>query len=97
MSNMSECDKSTKVPLGESIAHAHSFSFVLDDGSEIPAHRHKNPDGSLGGWVAATAVVDPTSVIDETAFVWPNAVVGPHEIVRGHCFSESQHQKMSLE
>jgi hypothetical protein len=39
--------------------------------SPEPAHRHRNPDGSLGGWVADTALVE------ETAFVGPDArVVG---------------------
>ena len=36
---------------------------------EVPAHRHINPDGSIGGWVAETATVAPTAYIGINAQV----------------------------
>jgi len=41
----------------------------------VPARRHRNPDGSLGGWVAHTAHVAPTATVDEDARVFGNATV----------------------
>lgn len=35
----------------------------------VPAHRHTNPDGSVGGWVADSAEVHQTAWIHETATV----------------------------
>ncbi|MCA9313477.1 hypothetical protein KDA08_04170 [Candidatus Saccharibacteria bacterium] len=52
--------------------------FDFDDGNgPVPAKRHKNPDGSIGGWVANTAQVVPT------AFVGKNAVVFGYAKVSG--------------
>ena len=46
------------------------MSTTYDFGSgPVPAHRHLNPDGSLGGWVADTATVAPTARIGENARV----------------------------
>jgi hypothetical protein len=42
-----------------------SFNF-LDGSGPVLAHRHKNPDGSLGGWVADTAFVDVGVHVDRT-------------------------------
>lgn len=36
---------------------------------KVPAHRHRNPNGELGGWVDSRSVVDKDSVIDEFAQV----------------------------
>jgi len=48
----------------------------FEDGKdEVPAHRHVNPDGSLGGWVADTAYVDPTSYVMWSAKVYDDARV----------------------
>lgn len=44
----------------------------------VPAHRHTNPDDSLGGWVADTAHVS------QDCFVGPNAEVADEAIVQGH-------------
>jgi UDP-3-O-[3-hydroxymyristoyl] glucosamine N-acyltransferase len=41
----------------------------------VRAARHRNPDGSEGGWVAHTAHVDATSHIDPDAVVFDNARV----------------------
>lgn len=36
----------------------------------VPAHRHINPDRSIGGWVAETATVEPTVYIEHSACVY---------------------------
>jgi UDP-3-O-[3-hydroxymyristoyl] glucosamine N-acyltransferase len=41
-------------------------------------HRHKNPDGSLGGWVAETASVEPSVFVGEHALVYGEAVLTDH-------------------
>jgi len=41
----------------------------------VPAHRHTNPDGSEGGWVADTATVAPTVHIGRDAWVSGDAWV----------------------
>ena len=41
----------------------------------VPAHRHRNPDGSVGGWVASTAYVAPTSTVGAAARVYGTAKV----------------------
>ena len=52
------------------------MTTTYDFGSgPVPAHRHKNPDGSLGGWVADTATVIPTARIGKNAKVSGNAQV----------------------
>jgi len=48
----------------------------FEDGAmPVPARRHVNPDGSMGGWVAITAKVDDTAFINEDACVYGNAQV----------------------
>ena len=42
------------------------YDFADGKGS-VPAHRHINPDGSVGGWVADTATVADTVYIGEDA------------------------------
>jgi hypothetical protein len=45
-------------------------TFDFGDGlGSVPATRHKNPDGSLGGWVAATAQVSGTAWVSGNAQV----------------------------
>lgn len=41
---------------------------------EVPAHRHINPDGSVGGWVADTATVHPSVWVGPRALVWDTVV-----------------------
>lgn len=41
----------------------------------VAAHRHVNPDGSVGGWVADTATVDATAHVGADAQVYGNARV----------------------
>jgi len=59
------------------------FMFTIEQG-RVPAHRHLNPDGQMGGWVADTAHVDLFSFVHETALVYDNAkVLGTSIIARG--------------
>jgi hypothetical protein len=46
-------------------------TFDFGDGA-VPAHRHINPDGSLGGWVADTATVADTAWVTGFALVTGN-------------------------
>lgn len=52
------------------------FKFDCQDG-EVPAYKHINPDGSEGGWVAETALVE------DTCYVGPNAQVFEYASVTG--------------
>lgn len=57
-----------------------SDRFDFGDGNgPVPAAQH--PIG--GGWVAATAHVDPEAHVDSTARVFGKAVVGPHAAIFG--------------
>jgi carbonic anhydrase/acetyltransferase-like protein (isoleucine patch superfamily) len=49
-----------------------SFDFGF---GPVAASRHRNPDGTLGGWVALTAHADPETVVADTATVFDNARV----------------------
>lgn len=46
-----------------------------DGNGPVPAHRHANPDGTVGGWVAHTAVVMPGVHVDRLSVVYGNAVI----------------------
>lgn len=50
----------------------------------VPAHRHKNPCGRLGGWVADTATVAPTAYVGPDALVYDDAQVTGRANVTGH-------------
>ena len=56
----------------------HDFGF-----GPVPAHRHTNPDGSEGGWVADTATVESTVWVSGTALVFGNAQVSEVEVTDG--------------
>ena len=58
------------------------ITFDFGDGP-VRAHQHKNPDGSMGGWVANTATVKGTAYIGEDAKVSDNAVVADDAQVFG--------------
>ena len=52
------------------------MSTTYDFGSgPVPAHRHLNPDGKLGGWVADTATVAPTAWVFDYAQVSGESVL----------------------
>ncbi len=47
------------------------LTFDFEDGKgPVAAKRHRNPDGSEGGWVADTARVEPTCYIGPNARVF---------------------------
>lgn len=48
----------------------HDFGY-----GPVPAHRHINPDGSEGGWVADTAKVDNTVHVGRNAKIYESAQV----------------------
>ena len=50
------------------------YKFEHQD-AEVRAYRHKNPDGTLGGWVAETCDVADTVYIEPTAEVFEYATV----------------------
>lgn len=59
-------------------------TFDFEDGKgPVPAHRHVNPDGSEGGWVADTAAVEPTAYVGHDARVYSSAWVGGEARVDG--------------
>jgi hypothetical protein len=50
------------------------LTFDFQDGNgPVPAARHRNPDGSEGGWVAATAYVATTAYVGPDALVYGSA------------------------
>ena len=57
---------------GPSTPSAATFDFGP---GAVRAARHRNPDGSQGGWVAHTAHVDVSSHVDPDAVVFDNARV----------------------
>jgi NDP-sugar pyrophosphorylase family protein len=58
------------------LAHTKSSTMVFaSEQGKVEAHRHVNPDGSVGGWVAKTATVSPTATIAFDAAVYGTAVV----------------------
>ena len=57
---------------------------IFDFGSSpVPAHRHLNPGGSEGGWVADTAYVAPTAYVGPDAQVYGSAWVFDLAVVYG--------------
>ena len=41
----------------------------------VAAHRHTNPDGSIGGWVADTADVGEDAYVGKNAWVYDHAKI----------------------
>lgn len=51
-------------------------TFDFGDGNgPVPAKRHKNPDGTIGGWVANSAIVEPSATVRFCAEVYGEAEV----------------------
>ncbi|QKE37461.2 hypothetical protein [Ferrovum myxofaciens] len=66
-------------------------TFDFEDGNgPVPAHRHKNPDGSAGGWVAETARVSILATVGPNAQVFGNAQVLDRAQVYGEAFVHGQ-------
>ena len=58
--------------------------FNFGDGNgPVPAHRHQNPDGSEGGWIAETANVADTATVGKDAKGSGNACVSDHAQITG--------------
>jgi UDP-3-O-[3-hydroxymyristoyl] glucosamine N-acyltransferase len=60
----------------------HCFAFIFSNGMRESATRHRNPDGSVGGWVAKSARIDPTAVIEPDAVVGPDAIIEKGQVIR---------------
>ena len=59
--------------------------YDFEDGlGFVPAHQHKNPDGSVGGWVAETAWVDSTAYVGENTKVYGHAQVFGKALIYGN-------------
>lgn len=56
------------------LKHGADHSFVLS-ADTASAHRHTNPDGSVGGWVADTALVDESAFLCEKTEILEFATV----------------------
>lgn len=65
-------DTSTPIPLPPVALMPATHDFGR---GPVPAARHTNPDGSEGGWVAATASVSPRSYVASRAKVYDTAVL----------------------
>ena len=59
-----------------------TFDFI-DGKGHVPAHRHTNPDGSTGGWVADSAQVYGDAWVSGDAQVYGNARVSGNARVFG--------------
>ena len=55
-----------------------------DGNGPVPAHRHQNPDGTLGGWVADTAYAAHTAFVGGMAQVFGEAEVRDYAKVCGN-------------
>lgn len=67
--------------------------FDFDDGNgKVSAHRHINPDGSFGGWVADTASVDSSVYVGENVLVYGLARVSEESTLSDnvHVFGKAQ-------
>ena len=62
-----------------------STTFDFQDGhGPVPAHRHKNADGTEGGWVANTARVSGNALVYGNARVSGDALVSGNALVYGN-------------
>ena len=53
-----------------------SDQFDFRDGlGLVPAHRHRNPGGTIGGWVADSATVTPTATVGYDTQVFGSALI----------------------
>jgi carbonic anhydrase/acetyltransferase-like protein (isoleucine patch superfamily) len=72
-SGTGEISHEAALRLADRVSTGHDFGH-----GAVLARRHRNPDASLGGWVADTAHADPEAFVAEGAVVFGNArVFGP--------------------
>jgi len=57
---------------------------TFEDGDVCFASPHKNPDGSIGGWIAETALVEPTCWLDPDTEVLEYAQVRDNARLQGN-------------
>jgi UDP-3-O-[3-hydroxymyristoyl] glucosamine N-acyltransferase len=67
-------DELDPVDAAEEVVTSEVFNFK-DGYGPVPAAQHINPDGSIGGWVAATATVEATAYVGPEALVFGKARV----------------------
>lgn len=68
-------------------------TFDFNDGNGlVSAHRHKNPNGEFGGWVANSAIVEVTVHVDIHSLIYGQAWVYDNAQVLGQAqiFGEAQ-------
>ena len=68
---------------------ASRVTFYDQSGREVAGHRHRNPDGSLGGFVAETATVPASAHVDRTSQVGPGMVLGADAFIGPNCIVEA--------
>ena len=76
-------DQEGRIVLQPLVNAAQTFDFE-DGNGPVPARRHTNQNGALGGWVAETAKVAPTCYVGENARVYGKARVFGSASVCGH-------------
>lgn len=72
--------------------------FDFGDGNgPVPAHRHINPDGSLGGWIADTSSVDDDVFVHQTATVYGlSRICDGIRIGRGVCIKNETFERIDM-
>ena len=60
----------------------HVRNFDFGEGL-VPAKRHQNPDGTIGGWVAETALVEKSAFVRYDAKVFDKAIVLNNAYISG--------------
>jgi len=63
------------------MASPDTLTLVLPGKTKDVLTRYRNPDGSIGGWVAANADIHKTTHIEFTAIVGPNISLGRNSYV----------------
>lgn len=75
------------MPTDEREYHMYQFTDTLEP---VKAYRHKNPDGTLGGWVSATAHVAPTAYVGRNAEVYGRATIYENARITGNAIVRAE-------
>ena len=59
--------------------------FSLPDGSVVKAVRHRNPDGSLGGWVPEGLEIPDDVFIGPGVIIYPGIQISENAQILGPC------------
>jgi UDP-3-O-[3-hydroxymyristoyl] glucosamine N-acyltransferase len=57
-------------------------TFISPTGTKVSSHRHTNPDGTRGGWVAENSDVSPKATVEFGAIVGPGVLISGASIIR---------------